>query len=81
MSYLKMRVTQNYVNVLFWFYAGAIFLIGFAGVWWLLQGNGSSTDFGTGWDPFQGDDLALGSPRTSRSSRSRSSRSSGSRRR
>ena len=32
MSYLKMRVTQNYVNVLFWFYAAAIFLIGFAGV-------------------------------------------------
>ena len=62
MSYLKMRVTQNYVNVLFWFYAAAIFLIGFAGVWWLLQGNGSSTDFGTGWNPFQGDELALGLP-------------------
>ncbi len=57
-----MRVTQNYVNVLFWFYAAAIFLIGFAGVWWLLQGNGSSTDFGTGWNPFQGDELALGLP-------------------
>jgi glutamate:GABA antiporter len=42
MSYLKMRVTQNYVNVLFWFYAAAIFLIGFAGVWWLLQGNGAA---------------------------------------
>ncbi len=62
MSYLKMRVTQNYVNVLFWFYAAAIFLIGFAGVWWLLQGNGASTDFGTGWDPFQGETLALGLP-------------------
>ena len=62
MSYLKMRVTQNYVNVLFWFYAAAIFLIGFAGVWWLLQGNGSSTDFGTGWNPFKGDKLALGLP-------------------
>jgi len=62
MSYLRMRVTQNYVNVLFWFYAAAIFLIGFAGVWWLLQGNGASTDFGTGWDPFQGDKLALGLP-------------------
>ena len=32
MSYLRMRVTQNYVNVLFLFYAAAIFLIGFAGV-------------------------------------------------
>ena len=62
MSYLKMRVTQNYVNVLFWFYAAAIFLIGFAGVWWLLQGNPASTDFGTGWDPFQGETLALGLP-------------------
>jgi amino acid transporter len=62
MSYLKMRVTQNYVNVLFWFYAGAIFLIGFAGVWWLLQGNGASTDFGAGWGPFQGETLALGLP-------------------
>ena len=62
MSYLKMRVTQNYVNVLFWFYAAAIFLIGFAGVWWLLQGNGAATDFGTGWDPFQGETLALGLP-------------------
>ena len=64
MSYLKMRVTQNYVNVLFWFYAAVIFLIGFAGVWWLLQGNGSSTDFGNGatWNPLQGDELALGLP-------------------
>jgi amino acid transporter len=62
MSYLKMRVTQNYVNVLFWFYAAAIFLIGFAGVWWLLQGNSASTDFGTGWDPFQGEALTFGLP-------------------
>jgi amino acid transporter len=62
MSYLKMRVTMNYVNVQFFAYAAVIFLIGFAGVWWLLQGNGASTDFGTGWDPFQGDTLALGLP-------------------
>src|SRR4030095_726131 len=59
MSYLRMRVTQNYVNVLFWFYVAALFLVGFAGVWWLLQGNGCSTDFGTGWNPFQGGELAL----------------------
>jgi glutamate:GABA antiporter len=62
MSYLKMRATQNYVNLVFWFYAAAIFLIGFAGVWWLLQGNGTSTDFGSGWNPFKGEDLALGLP-------------------
>ena len=30
--------------------------------WWLLQGNPASTDFGTGWDPFQGETLALGLP-------------------
>jgi glutamate:GABA antiporter len=62
MSYLKMRVTMNYVNVQFFAYAAAIFLIGFAGVWWLLQGNGTSTDFGTGWNPFHGETLALGLP-------------------
>ncbi len=62
MSYLKMRVTQNYVNIQFFAYATAIFLIGLAGVVWLLKGNPSSTDFGTGWDPFQGDTLALGLP-------------------
>src|SRR4029453_8296817 len=39
-----------------------MFLSGFAGVWWLLQGHGSSTDFGTGWDPFGGESLALGLP-------------------
>jgi glutamate:GABA antiporter len=62
MSLLKMRLTQNYVNVQFFFYAAAIFLIGLAGVIWLLKGNPSSTDFGTGWDPFQGETLALGLP-------------------
>jgi amino acid transporter len=62
MSLLRMRLTQNYVNVQFFFYAAAIFLIGLAGVVWLLKGNASSTSFSTGWDPFQGDKLALGLP-------------------
>jgi amino acid transporter len=62
MSLMKMRLTQNYVNVQFFFYAGAIFLIGLAGVVWLLKGNPASTDFGAGWDPFQGESLALGLP-------------------
>jgi len=62
MSYLKMRVTQNYVNVQFFAYAAAIFLIGFAGVVWLLKGHPSATSFSTGWNPFQGDKLALGVP-------------------
>jgi glutamate:GABA antiporter len=62
MSLLKMRLTQNYVNVQFFFYAAAIFLIGLAGAVWLLKGNPASTDFGAGWDPFQGESLALGLP-------------------
>jgi amino acid transporter len=67
MSLLKMRVTQNYVNVQFFAYAAAIFLIGFAGVWWLIKGNPSSTSFAgfpgsQGWDMFQGDKLGLNLP-------------------
>jgi glutamate:GABA antiporter len=62
MSYLRMRVTQNYVNVQFFAYAAAIFLIGFAGVVWLLKGNPSSTSFSTGWNPFGGETLVLGIP-------------------
>jgi amino acid transporter len=62
MSYLKMRVTQNYVNVQFFVYSAAIFLIGLAGVVWLLKGHPSSTNFSHGWYPFQGEKLALGLP-------------------
>jgi amino acid transporter len=62
MSYLKMRVTQNYVNVQFFAYAAAIFLIGFAGVVWLLKGHASATSFSSGWNPFQGAKLALHIP-------------------
>src|SRR5205809_1878149 len=38
MSLLKLRVTQNYINVQFFFYAAAIYLIGLAGVVWLAKG-------------------------------------------
>src|SRR5436309_6137700 len=62
MSYLKMRVTQNYVNVQFFVYCTAIFLIGLAGVVWLLKGHPSSTNFAHGWYPFQGEKLTLGLP-------------------
>jgi amino acid transporter len=62
MSLLRMRLTQNYVNIQFFAYATAIFLIGLAGVVWLLKGNPSATAFGSGWNPFQGDKLALGVP-------------------
>ena len=65
MSYLKMRVTQNYVNVLFWFYAAVIFLIGFAGVWWLIQGQRFVHRLRHELEPVPGSDApALGSPRT-----------------
>jgi amino acid transporter len=62
MSLLRMRLTQNYVNIQFFAYAVAIFLIGLAGVVWLLKGNASATSFGSGWNPFQADKLALGVP-------------------
>src|SRR6059036_3627887 len=57
MSLLRMRLTQNYVNVQFFAYGAAIFLIGLSGVVWLLKGHPSATDFGSGWNPFQGDKL------------------------
>jgi amino acid transporter len=65
MSYLRMRVTQNYVNVQFWAYVTVIFLIGLSGAIWLLKGNPAATDFTTGWNPFRTDALgnaALGIP-------------------
>src|SRR6476660_2601765 len=64
LSYLKMRVTQNWVNIQFFLYATAIFLIGFAGVVWLLKGHPSSTSFSTGWNPLRTDNgkAALGIP-------------------
>ncbi|HEY1331388.1 MAG TPA: APC family permease [Actinomycetota bacterium] len=57
MSYLKMRVTQNYVNVQFWAYAAVIFLIGLSGIIWLAKGHAVSTDFSTGWNPFRTDNV------------------------
>jgi amino acid transporter len=65
MSLLKMRVTQNYVNVQFFFYATAIFLIGLAGVIWLLGGHHSANTFAAAeWNPFRNDNgnAALGIP-------------------
>jgi glutamate:GABA antiporter len=62
MSLLRMRLTQNYVNIQFFAYAAAILLMGLAGVVWLLKGEPSATDFGTGWNPFKGESLALGLP-------------------
>jgi amino acid transporter len=44
-SLLRMRLTQNYVNLQFFFYAGAIFVMGLAGLVWLWKGNASATAF------------------------------------
>src|SRR6266516_1417327 len=39
MSIIRLRVTQNFVNIIFVAYGGAILLIGLAGVLWLLSGH------------------------------------------
>ena len=63
MSLLRMRLTQNYVNLQFWFYGAAIFVMGLAGVVWLLKGEPSANSFAlANWDPLQGDKLVLGLP-------------------
>jgi amino acid transporter len=55
LSWLRFRVTQNWVNIVFVAYGGAILLIGLAGLFWLLNGNAPSADFsGASW--------AVGSP-------------------
>ena len=53
LSILRQRVSQNYVNIVTVFYASAIFIMGLAGVIWLLKGNASATSFASeNWDPF-----------------------------
>jgi glutamate:GABA antiporter len=55
MSILRFRVTQNYVNFQFIFYAAAIFVIGLAGLVWLLRGNPAANSFAAGnWTPSAG---------------------------
>jgi amino acid transporter len=50
LSVLRFRVTQNFVNIIFVAYGGAILLVGLAGVLWLLQGHASPVDFSPkGW--------------------------------
>ena len=44
MSILRFRVTQNFVNVIFVIYGGAILLIGVAGVLWLATGHHANTN-------------------------------------
>src|SRR5437016_11903472 len=46
-SMLRLRMTQNYANVAVVFYGAAIFVIGLAGILWLI-GNGHSATGGWG---------------------------------
>src|SRR5713101_7154021 len=39
LSSLRLRITQSYANFVVFFYGGAIFLIGLAGVLWLIGGK------------------------------------------
>jgi amino acid transporter len=45
LSVLRFRATQNFVNVIFVAYGGAILLIGLAGVIWLLSGHPAQASF------------------------------------
>jgi amino acid transporter len=63
MSLLRMRVTQTYANIQFVFYAAAIFVMGLAGLVFLLQGNEPANSFAAeNWNPFGGEALVLGIP-------------------
>jgi glutamate:GABA antiporter len=54
MSLLRMRVTQSYANLQFFFYGAAIFLMGLAGLIWLLGGHEAANSFAaSNWNPFQ----------------------------
>ena len=45
LSVLRFRVTQNFVNIIFVAYGGAILLVGLAGILWLVQGHAPQADF------------------------------------
>jgi glutamate:GABA antiporter len=51
---LRQRVSQNYVNFQFFFYAGALFLMSIAGFIWLWKGNPAQNSFALtseNWNP------------------------------
>jgi len=50
---MRLRITQNYANLVVVFYGAAIFVIGLAGVLWLVGGNDSATSFSgfSNWVP------------------------------
>src|SRR5579884_3482657 len=45
LSILRFRVTQNFVNIVFLAYGGAILLVGLAGLIALLSGNAAKVDY------------------------------------
>jgi glutamate:GABA antiporter len=45
MSLMRLRITQTYANLVVFFYGAAIFVIGLAGVLWLVGGNSSANSF------------------------------------
>jgi amino acid transporter len=56
MSMLRLRITQTYANIAVIVYGAAIFLIGLAGVLWLIGGNDSANSFSgvSNWVPDSG---------------------------
>jgi glutamate:GABA antiporter len=62
LSLLKLRLTQNYVNLAVVAYGAAIFVIGLAGILWLVgDGHSATAGFGdaSAWKPFQGQTWTL----------------------
>jgi glutamate:GABA antiporter len=53
---MRLRITQNYANLVVFFYGAAIFVIGLAGVLWLVGGNDSANSFSgfSNWVPDSG---------------------------
>jgi amino acid transporter len=45
LSSMRLRITQTYANLVVFFYGGAVFVIGLAGVLWLLRGHHSANSF------------------------------------
>jgi amino acid transporter len=56
MSMLRLRITQTYANIAVIVYGAAIFLIGLAGVLWLVGGNDAANSFSgvSNWVPDSG---------------------------
>jgi amino acid transporter len=53
---MRLRITQNYANLVVVFYGAAIFVIGLAGILWLVGGNDSANSFSgfSNWVPDSG---------------------------